>query len=291
MMKQLRILKSITNRGDQSLGRYMTDISRLPMLSPDEEVDLAREIHEGGQKAEQAKNKLILGNLRFVVSVAKQYQHYGIPLEDLIDEGNIGLVKAAERYDDTRGFKFISYAVWWVRQAICSAIMDQGRMVRLPMNQAGTLSKLNQEIAKFEQEHQRQPSAEELADISGIDEDKVRKAMDADNHQVSIDAPVTDDSETRVSDMMSSGDEFAPDKESEHESMAKDLEDVLRDSLTNKEINILKDYYGLGRKEEGLEEIGSKYDLTRERVRQIREKSLNKIRHNIHARCLKKYLG
>ena len=192
-MRQLKIQKSITNRNSEALDKYLVEIGRAPMVSIDEEIELAQIIKKGGKAADRAKNKLVEANLRFVVSVAKQYQHQGLTLTDLIDEGNIGLIKAAERFDETRGFKFISYAVWWIRQSILQAIAEQSRIVRLPLNQVGSLNKVNHESNKFEQENQRRPSVEELAQRTGIDEEKISQSMAASGHHVSIDAPFGDD--------------------------------------------------------------------------------------------------
>ena len=220
-------------------------------------------------------------NLRFVVSVAKQYQHQGLTLTDLIDEGNIGLVKAAEKFDETRGFKFISYAVWWIRQSILQAIAEQSRIVRLPLNQSGALSKINQEINRFEQIHQRRPSVTELAELTQI----------ADSHHMSIDAPFGEDDDNSMADMLSSGDDSRTDKQVDYESLTSDLENVLRSVLKDRELKIVRECFGIGCQERGLEEIGAEMGLTRERVRQIREKSIAKLHDSGHARILMKYLG
>ena len=201
-MRQLKISKSITNRSSEALDKYLVEIGREPMVSIDEEIELAQKIRKGGREGERAKEKLVKANLRFVVSVAKQYQHQGLGLTDLIDEGNIGLVKAAEKFDETRGFKFISYAVWWIRQSILQAIAEQSRIVRLPLNQVGSLNKVNQEINKFEQENQRRPSVEELAARTGVDEDKISQSMAASGHHVSIDAPFSDDDDNSMADVL-----------------------------------------------------------------------------------------
>lgn len=245
------------------------------MISIDEEIELAQIIRKGGRAGERAKNRLVEANLRFVVSVAKQYQHQGLTLTDLIDEGNIGLIKAAERFDETRGFKFISYAVWWVRQSILQAIAEQSRIVRLPLNQVGSLNKVNQEINKFEQENLRRPSVQEISDRTGVDEDKIAQSMMASGHHVSIDAPFgSDDDDNAMVDVMSSGDDSRTDKGVDHESMAQELRAVLDKVLKERERKILCACYGIGETEKGLEEIGDKMGLTRERVRQIREKAL-----------------
>ena len=227
-----------------------------------------------------------------MVSVAKQYQHQGLTLTDLIDEGNIGLIKAAERFDETRGFKFISYAVWWVRQSILQAIAEQSRIVRLPLNQVGSLNKVNQEINKFEQENLRKPSVQEISDRTGVDEDKIAQSMMASGHHVSIDAPFgSDDDDNAMVDVMSSGDDSRTDKGVDHESMAQELRAVLDKVLKERERKILCACYGIGETEKGLEEIGDKMGLTRERVRQIREKSITKLRESGNIKILAKYLG
>lgn len=291
-MRQLKIQKSITNRNSEALDKYLVEIGRAPMISIDEEIELAQIIRKGGRAGERAKNRLVETNLRFVVSVAKQYQHQGLTLTDLIDEGNIGLIKAAERFDETRGFKFISYAVWWVRQSILQAIAEQSRIVRLPLNQVGSLNKVNQEINKFEQENLRKPSVQEISDRTGVDEDKIAQSMMASGHHVSIDAPFgSDDDDNAMVDVMSSGDDSRTDKGVDHESMAQELRAVLDKVLKERERKILCACYGIGETEKGLEEIGDKMGLTRERVRQIREKSITKLRESGNIKILAKYLG
>ena len=291
-MRQLKIQKSITNRNSEALDKYLVEIGRAPMISIDEEIELAQIIRKGGRAGERAKNRLVEANLRFVVSVAKQYQHQGLTLTDLIDEGNIGLIKAAERFDETRGFKFISYAVWWVRQSILQAIAEQSRIVRLPLNQVGSLNKENQEINKFEQENLRKPSVQEISDRTGVDEDKIAQSMMASGHHVSIDAPFgSDDDDNAMVDVMSSGDDSRTDKGVDHESMAQELRAVLDKVLKERERKILCACYGIGETEKGLEEIGDKMGLTRERVRQIREKSITKLRESGNIKILAKYLG
>ena len=261
------------------------------MVSIDEEIELAQAIKKGGRAGERAKEKLVKANLRFVVSVAKQYQHQGLSLTDLIDEGNIGLVKAAEKFDETRGFKFISYAVWWIRQSILQAIAEQSRIVRLPLNQVGALSKINAEISKFEQENQRKPSVQELAHITKIDENKIDQTIKADNHHMSIDAPFGDDDDNSMVDVMAGGEDTRTDKQVDFESMALELNNVLKSVLKDREITIIRECFGIGCHEKGLEEIGDELGLTRERVRQIREKSIVKLRESGNARILMKYLG
>ena len=290
-MRQLKIQKSITNRNSEALDKYLVEIGRAPMVSIDEEIELAQIIKKGGRAAERAKNKLVEANLRFVVSVAKQYQHQGLTLTDLIDEGNIGLIKAAERFDETRGFKFISYAVWWIRQSILQAIAEQSRIVRLPLNQVGSLNKVNQESNRFEQENQRRPSVEELAQRTGIDEEKISQSMAASGHHVSIDAPFGEDDDDSMVDVMASGEDSRTDKHVDHESMAMELRQVLDKVLKDREKQIVCACFGIGETEKGLEEIGDKMGLTRERVRQIREKSITKLRDSGNVKILMKYLG
>lgn len=290
-MRQLKIQKSITNRNSEALDKYLVEIGRAPMVSIEEEIELAQAIKKGGRAGERAKNKLVEANLRFVVSVAKQYQHQGLTLTDLIDEGNIGLIKAAERFDETRGFKFISYAVWWIRQSILQAIAEQSRIVRLPLNQVGSLNKVNHEINKFEQENLRRPSVEEIADRTGVDEEKISQSMAASGHHVSIDAPFGDDDDNDMVDVMSSGDDSRTDKQVDHESMAMELKQVLGQVLKERERQIVCACFGIGEPEKGLEEIGDKMGLTRERVRQIREKSISKLRESGYVKILMKYLG
>lgn len=290
-MRQLKIQKSITNRNSEALDKYLVEIGRAPMVSIDEEIELAQIIKKGGRAAERAKNKLVEANLRFVVSVAKQYQHQGLTLTDLIDEGNIGLIKAAERFDETRGFKFISYAVWWIRQSILQAIAEQSRIVRLPLNRVGSLNKVNQESNRFEQENQRRPSVEELAQRTGIDEEKISQSMAASGHHVSIDAPFGEDDDNSMVDVMASGEDSRTDKHVDHESMAMELRQVLDKVLKDREKQIVCACFGIGETEKGLEEIGDKMGLTRERVRQIREKSITKLRDSGNVKILMKYLG
>ncbi len=291
-MRQLKISKSITGRSDEALSSYLSEISRIPMISAEEESELSRVIQKGGPEGDRAKNTLVRANLRFVVSVAKQYQHKGLSLTDLIDEGNIGLVKAAEKFDDTRGFKFISYAVWWIRQSIMQALAEQSRLVRLPLNQVGAIQRINTEIAKFEQIHQRKPSAEELAELTELDLDKVDKALNANNHEMSIDAPIGDDDDNNsIADTLSTDSESRTDKEVDDQSLNMDVRAIMENVLKPREIDIISDSYGIGRNQISPEEIGDKYGLSRERVRQIREKSLTKLRNCKYAKILTKYLG
>ena len=290
-MRQLKIQKSITNRAGEALDKYLVEIGRVPMITVEEEIELAQKIKKGGREGERAKDKLVKANLRFVVSVAKQYQHQGLGLTDLIDEGNIGLVKAAEKFDETRGFKFISYAVWWIRQSILQAIAEQSRIVRLPLNQVGALSKINAEISKFEQENQRRPSVHELSDLTNIDETKIDQTIKADNHHMSIDAPFQEDDDNSMADVLASGEDSRADKHVDYESMSHELDTVLRNVLKDREITIVRECFGIGCNEKGLEEIGNQLGLTRERVRQIREKSIVKLRESGYSKLLIKYLG
>ena len=290
-MRQLKIQKSITNRAGEALDKYLVEIGRVPMITVEEEIELAQKIKKGGREGERAKDKLVKANLRFVVSVAKQYQHQGLGLTDLIDEGNIGLVKAAEKFDETRGFKFISYAVWWIRQSILQAIAEQSRIVRLPLNQVGALSKINAEISKFEQENQRRPSVHELSDLTNIDETKIEQTIKADNQHMSIDAPFQEDDDNSMADVLASGEDSRADKHVDYESMSHELDTVLRNVLKDREITIVRECFGIGCNEKGLEEIGDQLGLTRERVRQIREKSIVKLRESGYSKLLIKYLG
>ena len=290
-MRQLKIQKSITNRAGEALDKYLVEIGRVPMITVEEEIELAQKIKKGGREGERAKDKLVKANLRFVVSVAKQYQHQGLGLTDLIDEGNIGLIKAAQKFDETRGFKFISYAVWWIRQSILQAIAEQSRIVRLPLNQVGALSKINAEISKFEQENQRRPSVHELSDLTNIDETKIDQTIKADNHHMSIDAPFQEDDDNSMADVLASGEDSRADKHVDYESMSHELDTVLRNVLKDREITIVRECFGIGCNEKGLEEIGDQLGLTRERVRQIREKSIVKLRESGYSKLLIKYLG
>ena len=287
-MRQLKITKSITNRESDSLDKYLQEIGHEELISVEEEVELAQRIRKGDRKALE---KLTKANLRFVVSVAKQYQNQGLSLQDLINEGNVGLIKAAEKFDETRGFKFISYAVWWIRQSILQAIAEQSRIVRLPLNQVGSLNKINREINKFEQEFQRKPSLAELSSATKIEEEKIDQSLMADSHHVSIDAPFQEGEDNSMVDVMAGGEDSRTDKQVDHESMALELESVLRKVLKDREITIIRECFGIGCHEKGLEEIGDQLGLTRERVRQIREKSIAKLRDSGYAKILMKYLG
>jgi len=290
-MRQLKIQKSITNRAGEALDKYLIEIGRAPLISIEDEIVLAQKIRKGGREGERAKEKLIVSNLRFVVSVAKQYQHQALSLTDLINEGNIGLMKAADKFDETRGFKFISYAVWWIRQSILQAIAEQSRIVRLPLNQVGMLSKINHEIKRFEQKYERRPSTQELADKVDVDAEKIVQSMMADGNHVSIDAPFQEGEDNSMADLMAGGDDSMTDRGVDHESMTLELNRVLEQVLKDREVTIVKECFGIGCHELGLEEIGDRLGLTRERVRQIREKSILKLRESGNIKILAKYLG
>jgi RNA polymerase primary sigma factor len=290
-MRQLKIQKSITNRAGEALDKYLIEIGRAPLISIEDEIVLAQKIRKGGREGERAKEKLIVSNLRFVVSVAKQYQHQALSLTDLINEGNIGLMKAADKFDETRGFKFISYAVWWIRQSILQAIAEQSRIVRLPLNQVGMLSKINHEINRFEQKYERRPSTQELADKVDVDAEKIVQSMMADGNHVSIDAPFQEGEDNSMADLMAGGDDSMTDRGVDHESMTLELNRVLEQVLKDREVTIVKECFGIGCHELGLEEIGDRLGLTRERVRQIREKSILKLRESGNIKILAKYLG
>ena len=285
-MRQLKIGDKITKRDDAALDKYLVDISREKLISTDEEVELAQKIHKGDQRA---LNKLVRANLRFVVSVAKQYQNQGLSLNDLVNEGNIGLVKAAQKFDETRGFKFISYAVWWIRQSILQAISEQSRIVRMPLNQVGFQSKLSKAIVNFEQENERRPSVQELADILETDEEKVREALGTNGKKVSVDAPFQDEESGSLIDIMT--DETAPstDNKMERESLSKDLDAALG-TLSDRERQVLKMLFGIGCNEMTADEGANTLSLTRERVRQIKERALKRLRESNNIDILAKYL-
>ncbi|MEE0422299.1 MAG: sigma-70 family RNA polymerase sigma factor [Prevotella sp.] len=286
-MRQLKISKSITNRESASLDKYLQEIGHEELLSTDEEVELAQRIRKGDKRALE---RLTKANLRFVVSVAKQYQNQGLSLPDLINEGNVGLIKAAEKFDETRGFKFISYAVWWIRQSILQAIAEQSRLVRLPLNQVGSVNKIARELNKFEQEHERKPSVDEIAERVDLPEDKIADAMKANSRHVSMDAPIADGEDSSMIDFLA-GDSSNTDKELAIESLKAEVSRILK-LLTDKEQKVLRAFFGIdGSPEMTLDEIGEKYNLTRERVRQIKEKALRRLRHNTKNKLLKSYLG
>ena len=286
-MRQLKISKSITNRESASLEKYLQDIGHETLLSTDEEVELAQKIRKGDRKALE---KLTKANLRFVVSVAKQYQNQGLSLPDLINEGNLGLIKAAEKFDETRGFKFISYAVWWIRQSILQAIAEQSRLVRLPLNQVGSANKINRELNKFEQEHERRPSVDEIADRIDLPEEKIAEAMNISNRHVSVDAPFAEGDDNSLLDVLTNDDSPMADKALVQESLRKEISRIL-DLLNDRERKVVQAFFGIGMPEMTLEEIGDKYNLTRERVRQIKEKAIRRLRHNTKNKLLKSYLG
>ena len=286
-MRQLKITKSITNRENASLDKYLQEIGHEELISVEEEVELARRIKKGDRKALE---KLTKANLRFVVSVAKQYQNQGLSLPDLINEGNIGLLKAAERFDETRGFKLISYAVWWIRQSILQAIAEQSRVVRLPLNQVGSVNKINRILNQFEQENERRPSIDEIADKTDMPHDKIEDVLKVNTHQVSVDAPVTDNDGASMLDFMQSDSEPETDSKLVMESLREEIANALN-VLNERERNVVEAFYGINQSESTMEEIGKKYGLTRERVRQIREKAIRKLKQNTKNKMLKSYLG
>lgn len=286
-MRQLKISKSITNRESASLEKYLQEIGHQDLLTADEEVELAQQIRKGDRKALE---RLTKANLRFVVSVAKQYQNKGLSLPDLINEGNLGLIKAAERYDETRGFKFISYAVWWIRQSILQAIAEQSRIVRLPLNQVGSVNRIARELNKFEQENERKPSVEEMADRIDLPEEKIAEAMKINTNHVSMDAPFADGEDNSLLDVLPNTDSPSTDNVLDQESLRTEIGRVL-DVLNDREQKVIKAFFGIGMQEMTLEEIGDKYNFTRERVRQIKEKAIRRLRYNTKSKTLKTYLG
>ena len=286
-MRQLKITKSITNRESASLDKYLQEIGHEDLLSVDEEVELAQRIRKGDR---EALEKLTKANLRFVVSVAKQYQNQGLSLPDLINEGNLGLIKAAEKFDETRGFKFISYAVWWIRQSILQAIAEQSRIVRLPLNQVGSVNKINRVLNRFEQENERRPSIEEIADKVDLPQDKIEDAMKVNNRHVSVDAPFVDGEDNSLLDIMVNDDAPMADRALVMESLREEINRALL-TLNERERNIIEAFFGINQPEITLEEIGEKFNLTRERVRQIKEKAIRRLRHNTKNKLLKSYLG
>ncbi len=287
-MRQLKITKSITNRESQSLDKYLQEIGREDLITAEQEVELAQRIKKGDQAALE---KLTKANLRFVVSVAKQYQNQGLSLPDLINEGNLGLIKAAQRFDETRGFKFISYAVWWIRQSVLQALAEQSRIVRLPLNQVGSLNKINKAFSKLEQEFERPPSAEELANALDISEEKVKDSLKISGRQVSVDAPFIDGEDNSLLDVMVNNDSPKADIQLMRESLQREIERSLA-TLSEREREVISLFFGIGLQHGlTLEEIGSKFDLTRERVRQIKEKAIRRLRQNSRSKLLKTYLG
>ena len=287
-MRQLKITKSITNRESASLDKYLQEIGREELITAEEEVVLAKRIKDGDQ---DALEKLTRANLRFVVSVAKQYQNQGLSLPDLINEGNLGLIKAARRFDETRGFKFISYAVWWIRQSILQALAEQSRIVRLPLNQVGSLNKINKAYSKLEQEFEREPSAEEIATLLDLPIDKVSDTMKVSGRHVSMDAPFANGEESSLLDVLVNHDSLKADNGLMMESLSKEIDRALS-TLTERERDVVKLFFGIGLNHGlTLEEIGDKFDLTRERVRQIKEKAIRRLRHSSRSKLLQQYLG
>ena len=289
-MRQLKITKQVTNRETASLDKYLQEIGKVELITADEEVTLAQKIKQGDQ---QALERLTKANLRFVVSVSKQYQNQGLSLPDLINEGNVGLIKAAQRFDETRGFKFISYAVWWIRQAILQALAEQARIVRLPLNKIGSINKINKTFAILEQKYEREPTLDEIATTLEVSENDVKESMRSIGRHVSMDAPLssTDDSGGSMYDVMESHDNVSPESGLLHDSLRKEIERALT-TLTSREADVIRYYFGLnGSHAMTLEEIGEKFDLTRERVRQIKEKAIRRLKHNSRSKLLKVYLG
>lgn len=286
-MRQLKITKSITNRESHSLDKYLQEIGREDLITVEEEVELAQAIKRGDRKALE---KLTRANLRFVVSVAKQYQNQGLSLPDLINEGNLGLIRAGEKFDETRGFKFISYAVWWIRQSILQALAEQSRIVRLPLNQVGSLNKLGKAQSKFEQENERKPSADELAEILDVPVDKVKDSMKVSGRHISMDAPFVEGEDNSLLDVIVNDDAPIADRTLINESLQQEIKRTLA-TLTERESEIVKMFFGIGCQEMTLEEIGDTFQLTRERVRQIKEKAIKRLRQNSRSKLLKSYLG
>lgn len=287
-MRQLKISKQITNRESQSLDKYLQEIGKVDLLTPDEEVDLAKRIREGDQLALE---KLTKANLRFVVSVAKQYQNQGLSLGDLINEGNLGLIKAAQRFDETRGFKFISYAVWWIRQSILQALAEQSRIVRLPLNRVGSLNKISKTFSELEQRFEREPSPDELAEVLEVTTAEVVDTMKISGRHVSMDAPFVQGEENSLLDVLENDSEEKPDTELMNDSLRREVQRALS-TLTQREADVISLYFGLnGEHAMTLEEIGEKFNLTRERVRQIKEKAIRRLRHTSRSKALKPYLG
>jgi RNA polymerase primary sigma factor len=287
-MRQLKITKQVTNRETASLDKYLQEIGKVDLITADEEVELAQRIKAGDQAALE---KLTKANLRFVVSVAKQYQNQGLTLPDLINEGNLGLIKAAQRFDETRGFKFISYAVWWIRQSILQALAEQSRIVRLPLNKIGSINKINKAFAFLEQAHERQPSPEEIAKELDMTVEDVKQSLKNSGRHVSMDAPLIDGEDSNLYDVLRSGESPNPDRELIHESLRTEIERAL-ETLTPREADVIRLYFGLaGQHSMTLEEIGETFDLTRERVRQIKEKAIRRLKHTSRSKILKTYLG
>ncbi|MFA6950254.1 MAG: sigma-70 family RNA polymerase sigma factor [Lentimicrobiaceae bacterium] len=287
-MRQLKITKQVTNRETASLDKYLQEIGKVELITADEEVALAQKIKQGDR---MALEKLTKANLRFVVSVSKQYQNQGLSLPDLINEGNLGLIKAAQRFDETRGFKFISYAVWWIRQSILQALAEQSRIVRLPLNKIGSINKINKAYAKLEQEYEREPNYDEIAGLLEITENEVKESMRNSGRHVSMDAPLVQDEDNNMYDVLRSDDSPTPETELLYESLRKEIERAVS-TLTCREADVIRLYFGLGGEHPlTLEEIGERFDLTRERVRQIKEKAIRRLKHTSRSKILKTYLG
>ncbi len=286
-MRQLKITKSITNRNSDSLEKYLHYIGKEELITPEEEVDLARRIKQGDQ---EALEKLTKANLRFVVSVAKQYQHQGLSLPDLINEGNLGLIKAAQKFDETKGFKFISYAVWWIRQCILQALAEQSRIVRLPLNKIGALNKMNRTFSQLEQEHEREPSPDELAEALDMPKDKIFSTMELSGRHMSVDAPFQEGEDNSLLDVLSNPDNPSTDATLIEESLKQEIDRTLN-TLPEKERKVIRAFYGIGRKPMSLEEIGESIGISRERTRQIKEKAIKHLRQRAKSKLLKHYLG
>ncbi|MCK5080419.1 MAG: sigma-70 family RNA polymerase sigma factor [Bacteroidales bacterium] len=287
-MRQLKITKQVTNRETASLDKYLQEIGKVELITADEEVALAQRIKQGDRIALE---KLTKANLRFVVSVSKQYQNQGLSLPDLINEGNLGLIKAAQRFDETRGFKFISYAVWWIRQSILQALAEQSRIVRLPLNKIGSINKINKAYARLEQEHEREPNVGEIATLLEITENEVKESMKNAGRHVSMDAPLVQDEDNNMYDVLRSDDSSTPESQLLYESLKKEIDRAIS-TLTPREADVVRLYFGLNSKHPmTLEEIGEKFDLTRERVRQIKEKAIRRLKHTSRSKILKTYLG
>ncbi len=287
-MRQLKIIKQVTNRETVSLDKYLHEIGKVELLTTEEEVSLARKIKEGDKAS---LDQLVKANLRFVVSVSKQYQNQGLSLPDLINEGNLGLIKAAQRFDETRGFKFISYAVWWIRQAILQALAEQSRIVKLPLNKIGSINKVNRAFTELEQRFEREPSIDELSEVLELAPNDIKEALKSSNRHVSMDAPISQDEESNMYDVLLSSDSPAPDRGLLNDSLRKEIERALA-TLTPREASIIRLYFGLnGKHPHTLEEIGEEMDLTRERVRQIKEKAIKRLKQATRSKVLKSYLG
>jgi len=287
-MRQLKIIKQVTNRETESLDKYLGEIGKIDLITAEEEVALARRIHEGDL---DARDRLINANLRFVVSVSKQYQHQGLSLQDMINEGNLGLIKAAERFDETRGFKFISYAVWWIRQSILQALAEQSRIVRLPLNRIAHINKMKRTLSNLEQEHQREPTSLEISQATELTHEDVKKAIKNAGRYVSLDAPLSDDNEGNMYDVFLPNESISTDNLLLSESLSREIERAL-DTLPQREAAVIRLYYGLnGSQTHTLEEIGMKFDISRERIRQIKEMAIRKLKHTSKSRVLKTYLG